>query len=157
MNAAPILKKYHFGATCYLVAGKIGSYNQWDENKNIPRAMLMTTNEIKQWLDYGLDIGSHTIHHVDLHQVEEATAKLEIIQSKKMIEDMFNIDIVDFCYPYGRYNAEIENIVKDNYLTATTINKGHCSYNSNLFELPRMHMTNKTGILSFLTKLLISK
>ncbi|PID66180.1 MAG: hypothetical protein CR975_04195 [Gammaproteobacteria bacterium] len=154
INAAPTLKKYRFGATCYLVSAKVGSYNQWDENKGIPRAALMTVDEVKQWLDDGLDIGSHTVNHVDLNRVDKTTAKLEIVQSKAMIEEIFNRDVVDFCYPYGKYSTEIESIVKKTYLTATTVKKGHCHCGDNLFELPRMHMTYRTGALSFLAKVL---
>ena len=34
-NALPILKKYNFKATCFLVTNFIGDYNYWDKKKLI--------------------------------------------------------------------------------------------------------------------------
>ena len=41
-NAAPILKKYRFGATCYIVSQRLGESNIWDLDKGINQRPLMT-------------------------------------------------------------------------------------------------------------------
>ena len=57
INAAPILKKYNFSATCYLVSQRIGTSNTWDLDKGITQRRLMTQSEVQEWLNFGLDIG----------------------------------------------------------------------------------------------------
>ena len=46
INAAPILQKYNFSATNYLVSQNIGFSNSWDIDKKITQQQLMTFNDI---------------------------------------------------------------------------------------------------------------
>ena len=61
INAAPILLKYGFSATCYIVSERIGISNTWDIDKGIPRLPLMSKSEIRDWLKLGLDL--HRTRH----------------------------------------------------------------------------------------------
>ena len=78
INAAPILKKYNFSATCYLVSQRIGTSNTWDLDKNITQRPLMNQSEIKEWLNLGLDIGAHTQTHPLLDELTEQQSQEEI-------------------------------------------------------------------------------
>ena len=44
VNAAPILVKYNFSATCYIVGESIGLSNKWDLDKGITQRPLMNEN-----------------------------------------------------------------------------------------------------------------
>ena len=44
--ALPILKKFEFSATCYIISQNIGGINYWDLDKGIPENPLMNENEI---------------------------------------------------------------------------------------------------------------
>ena len=46
INAAPILKKYNFSATCYIVSESIGLSNKWDLKKNITHQHRVDGNKI---------------------------------------------------------------------------------------------------------------
>ena len=59
-NAAPILVKYNFSATSYIVSENIGTSNIWDLSQNVTQRPLMLEDEIKKWLNLGMDIGAHT-------------------------------------------------------------------------------------------------
>ena len=154
-NAAPILKKYRFGATCYIVSQRLGESNIWDLDKGINQRPLMTKNEIDEWLDAGLDIGAHTQTHADLSDINDIQIVKEVRQCKLDLEKQFNIDIVDFCYPFGRFNTTVTDIViSAGYHTATTMMRGSINGLKNLFELKRMPITHHTLPHLFLTKLL---
>ena len=57
INALPILKKYNFTSTCFVVSGLIGSSNIWDVNyKNYVYKELLTKNDLKEWKNYGIII-----------------------------------------------------------------------------------------------------
>jgi len=155
INAAPILRKYNFSATCYLVSQRIGLTNTWDTNKGITEMPLMNHNEIKEWLRMGMDIGAHTQTHSDLGQLNEFQAQDEIIQSKVELEKKYKLAIVSFCYPYGHFNESIVNLVKyAGFNTATTMLRGRASTKTDKLKLPRIPITHHTLPHLFLAKIL---
>ena len=155
INAAPILKKYNFSATCYLVSQRIGTSNTWDLDKGITQRPLMTQSEIQEWLNLGLDIGAHTQTHPLLEELSEQQSQEEIFNCKADLEQMFKVSIKDFCYPFGRFNESLVNMIKEaGYSTATTMSRGRATPQSNKLTLPRMPITHHTLPHLFLAKIL---
>jgi len=154
-NALPILKKMGFSATCYIISQKIGGINEWDLDKGIDENPLMDENEINEWIESGMEIGSHSQNHVRLAECNIDIATTEIKQSRVDLETKFGHPIEHFCYPYGNYNDEIVTIAKaSGYSTATTINRGRVKSNNNLLTLPRISITHRTFAHLFLMKIL---
>ena len=154
-HALPILKKFGFSATCYIISQNIGGVNYWDLDKGIPENPLMDESEIKEWIENGMEIGSHSQNHVRLAENDIETATKEITQSRLDLESQFNCSINHFCYPYGSHNDKIIEITKDaGYRTATTVNRGRAKSGDNLFTLPRVPITHRTFVHLFLMKIL---
>ena len=155
INAVPILLKYNFSATCYIVSENLGLSNTWDLDKGITQRPLMTIDEIKSWLSFGMDIGGHTQTHADLTKISIKAAKMEIYTSKGDLENTFNTQVADFCYPFGRFNELISDLVKESgYLSATTMERGIVKSMTNRFMLPRMPINHRTLPHLFLAKIL---
>jgi peptidoglycan/xylan/chitin deacetylase (PgdA/CDA1 family) len=155
MNAAPILKKYDFSATCFIVTDSIGSSNSWDLNKGITQRPLMNKNEINNWLSLGMDIGAHTKSHIDLTTVSVRKAKEEIYDCKEQLETFFNTEITDFCYPFGRFDNLVSNIVKESgYSSACSMLRGRADLESKMYVLPRIPINHRTLPHLFLLKIL---
>jgi len=155
INAAPILNKYNFTATCFIVSGSIGSSNTWDLDKKITQSPLMSENEIYEWLNLGLDIGAHTKTHVDLTSISKEKAQKEISDCKADLEKKFKVAITDFCYPFGRFDNLISKMTKNSgYLNATTMIRGRAHYQSNAHQLPRIPINHRTLPYLFLAKIL---
>jgi peptidoglycan/xylan/chitin deacetylase (PgdA/CDA1 family) len=153
INAAPILKKYNFSATCYLVSQRIGNTNIWDYDKGITQSPLMTESEVLEWLDLGFDIGAHTQTHPLLEELSNRKSKEEIFKCKTDLEQMFQVTVKDFCYPFGRFNEPIIKMVKAaGYRTATTMTRGRVKRQSNELILPRIPITHHTLPHLFLAK-----
>lgn len=74
-NAYPILKKYGFTATIFLVTGFIG---------NDPR--FMNWEEIKEMRANGFVFGSHTVNHKSLTELSYVELKNELLLSAEEIE-----------------------------------------------------------------------
>ena len=154
-HALPILKKFGFSATCYIISQNIGGVNYWDLDKGIPENPLMDESEINEWIENGMEIGSHSQNHVRLAENDIETATKEITQSRLDLESQFNCSINHFCYPYGSHNDKIIEITKDaGYRTATTVNRGRAKSGDNLFTLPRVPITHRTFVHLFLMKIL---
>ena len=154
-NAAPILKKYNYSATCYIVSQRIGLSNIWDSDKGITQRPLMNEKEIQKWIDMGMDIGAHTLTHADLTKINVNQIEKEINGCKASLEKLFEIPINDFCYPYGRFNKEVVSLVKNaGFISATTMARGRAEKKTNKFELPRIPVTHHTLPHLFLAKIL---
>ena len=154
-NAAPILKKYNFNATCYLVSQKIGTSNTWDSSKGITQRPLMTQSEVQEWLNLGLDIGAHTQTHPLLEELSKQKSQEEILNCIDDLENMFNISVKDFCYPFGRFNQSVVKMIKEaGFITATSMSRGRATTQSNQLALPRIPITHHTLPHLFLAKIL---
>jgi len=155
LNAAPILIKYNFSATCYIVSESIGTSNTWDLDKGITQSPLMTESDINEWLNLGMDIGAHTKTHVDLTKVSEKSAQREISDCKIELEKTFKVPITDFCYPFGRFNKLLANIAKKSgYLSASSMIRGRVNSQTDRYELPRIPINHRTLPYLFLLKIL---
>ena len=98
INAAPVLRKYNFSATCYIVSKRIGTSNKWDLENNVTQRQLMSSREIQKWLDLGLDIGAHTQTHADLTKIKKSIAIDEVKNCKNDLELFFSITIqINIC------------------------------------------------------------
>ena len=82
--ALPILKKYNFSATCFLVSNLIGKKNSWDSIKdNYVSKDLMSIENINDWINNGMYIGSHSHNHNDLTKLKRLDLENDIDYSKK--------------------------------------------------------------------------
>jgi len=143
--ALPILKKYSFSATCYIVSNNVNGINHWDIKKGVSKKQMMNYHEIKEWINMGMEIGSHTSNHVHLSNLNKNQLKEEIFNSKIKLENEYKIKVKHFCYPYGDKNSKIVDFVKNSgYTSATTTERGLATSQSNLFELPRVLINHRT-------------
>ena len=129
-NAYPILKKYGFTATVYIITDKIGNngYMNWDQLKEIQAG--------------GIEIGDHTISHQDLSKLSETSQRHEIIDSKKILENGLLTTINSFCYPSGKYTSTTENIVREAGFTNATTTKSGATYDlDNPYILTRLRIS----------------
>src|SRR5690606_26230159 len=84
-------------------------------------APLMDPSEVREWLAAGQQIGSHTLTHPWLTRVPITTVREEIRASRRKLEDLFGVPVVDFCYPYGDWNIPVhDEVIAAGYQTAVT-------------------------------------
>lgn len=85
--ALPILKKYGFIATIFIVYNQVGRYNDWDAQKNIARSQkLLSWAQIRAMQKYGISFQSHTLNHFALSTLTSVQAKNEIAVSKRRLQ-----------------------------------------------------------------------
>jgi len=108
-------------------------------------------------LDIGMDIGAHSQTHADLTNININIAVQEIKNCKIELEEKFKISVDDFCYPFGRFDEPIVELVKNvGFNSATTMNRGRVDKFSNKHKLPRIPVTHHTLPHLFLMKILTS-
>ncbi|WP_342617697.1 polysaccharide deacetylase family protein [Rhodoferax sp. GW822-FHT02A01] len=155
INALPILRKNGFTATCYGVSSQLGGSNVWDHALGILPKPLMSKAEWQQWLQHGMDVGSHTRTHADLNTLDQATALREIADSKTELESALQCEVRHFCYPYGRLNASLFSLVEQaGYKTATTTHRGKVRTGSPPYALNRIMIARACHPFLFAAKIL---
>lgn len=156
--ALPVLKRYGFTATCYVVANLVGKNNSWDLERGVKQVPLMDVKELQAWIDAGQEVGSHTLSHTNLEELSEAEQAIEIGQSKAQLEALIKQKdgVRHFCYPYGGLNkTAVQNVQTAGYLTATTTVRGRVIQGeSGDFLLPRVLVSRTTTWMQLLMKCL---
>jgi peptidoglycan/xylan/chitin deacetylase (PgdA/CDA1 family) len=152
--AAPVLQRFGFSATCYVVSQLLGGSNLWDRDAGIPESALMDASQLQQWIDHGQEVGAHTRHHARLMQLDAASAWKEIAGCKTDLEELTGNPVQHFCYPYGEYGPEHVGMAREaGYLTATTTQRSRCQNEEDLLQLPRVPVARRTTRLAFWLKL----
>jgi len=98
IKLSKLLIKYNIPSTFYI------SKNNKNK-KNLSKKQIID-------LSNNFDIGCHTLNHVYLPDIDLDIAKYEIVESKKLLEELIGKKISSFCYPRGGYNSDIINILK---------------------------------------------
>lgn len=113
----PILNKYGFTSTQYIISGKINTGNGY-----------MTTSQISALKASGSEIASHTVSHYDLTSLSVSSIDYQLSQSKTTIQKLFGTDTaLNFATPYGSYNAKVLTEVKKYYKSHRSTDSGYNS------------------------------
>jgi len=132
--AYPVLKKYGFPATIFVVSDYIGvkeDFMNWDQ--------------ASQMLNSGISFGGHTRNHAYLPSVKDRDVLWEEIAGcKDIIEKHIKAPVDYFCYPIGGFAEETKIFIrKAGYKGACTTNRGFDRFNrSDVYELNRVKVTN---------------
>jgi len=153
--ALPVLAHYGFSATCFFVADRVAGYNDWDHHQ-AHRAPLMGQAEIAQFAAHGHEVGSHTLTHPHLTQLDHVQAQSEILHSKQKLEILTGQPVLSFAYPYGDENSSLRQMVRQaGYLQAVSTIKGRARKNDDIFALPRHSIRRNDMRVHFLLKCLL--
>lgn len=153
-HAMPVLARYSFSSTCYVVSQMIGKTNSWDHDQGIPATPLMSAQELHQWRKGGQEVGGHTRHHVRLLEMDAKTSHEELQRCKLELEQVTGAAVNHFCYPYGAYAAShVEMARQAGFSTATTTQRSRCLHGEDMFQLPRVPVLRTTTRLALWLKL----
>ncbi len=165
INALPVLQKYGFKATIYLVNDRhnrdwSGYRKAKNEGAGLKDEPKLTDDEVRELLESGLiEIGAHTLTHANLKNLDETESYREICSSKEQIEEKFQTVCQSFAYPFGLYKAKDEKIVAEcGYTNAVTTKVGIADIlTCDPFKIPRVTVSGKDNFFAFWIKLRTGK
>ena len=157
LNAMPVLNRFGFTSTCYVVADRIGQTNVWDQHHGIPQVPLMNLQHLQDWIRGGQEVGSHGMTHSNLTSLNDVQKAHEIKQSRGVLQKVLKTaqEVRHFCYPYGAFDAASAQFVKAaGYITATTTQRCRVSMagSPDLMQLPRVLVSRTTTWMHLLLK-----
>jgi peptidoglycan/xylan/chitin deacetylase (PgdA/CDA1 family) len=126
--AYPILQKYHFTATIFVITDFVSQYPNY-----------LTWNEIKEMSDNGLSFEDHTLSHISLPKASDQEISKQLVKSKEALEWRIGKKVEYLAYPGGDYDQRVIQLTKDaGYRAAFTVNFGRDRVNSTLYTLNRI-------------------
>lgn len=140
--AFPLLRKYGFTATFFVVTSAVGTRDH------------LTAAQIREMAGAGMDIESHGVHHIDFSVLAPEVARRELVESRRTIEGWTGRPVAFFAYPAGRYNDALERLLDTlGYRGALTTRYGYVTLVSRPFALERVRITHDDTPGSFTHKL----
>ena len=139
--ALPELQSHGFGATAYIISGRLGGTNDWDEG---PSWSLMSADEVGKLAAAGIEIGSHSATHVRLAGVSAGQLAAEVGASRTALAALAGAEIRGFCYPCGSMDAAARRAVRDaGYDYACAVEAPAADVG--LMALPRIYIGQQDG------------
>jgi len=145
----PILKKYNIKGTVYVINNFLGKVGFLSKEQLIELA----NSDV-------VEIGAHTMDHINLKGVNDPIAKYQVTESKQDLESIIGAPIETFAYPFGGYRDELASLMKEASLSAVvTTTKGTFINSNNLFTIPRVRagLLTRGSVSTALTQLINEK
>ena len=139
--AFPLLKRFDFTATVFLVAESIGKTNSW-EKADSEEVQLMGWPEIWQLRDAGIEIGSTSATYQPLTNLSPTEIVREGAKSRAILERGLGKSVKCFAYPYGSVDKIVEHLVGAiGYNYGVSYESKFSDFKDSLLSLPRMQIT----------------
>ena len=136
VSGFPVLKKHWFTATWYVITSRI------DKSKD-----SLSSAQIKELSQAGMDIQSHSVTHPWLTSLSVSQQKWELDESRKTIEALTGKPVRHLAYPLTMQNAQVRSVVsQEGYVTGTIMDPRPATQKDDLLKLPRIMMTDDTGL-----------
>lgn len=139
-NAFPVLKELGIKATIFLMT--VG----------VDEGYYLSSQQINEMIDYGIDIQSHTVNHVHLNELSYDEQLAELKNSREFIENITHREVIALAYPYGDYNNDTIRAAKEaGYTLCFTTNNGLASSESDYYQIERIYVNSRYSLDYFTT------
>ena len=153
--AFTVLLECGFSATVYVVPAFIQ-----DSAHAASEHSYMSWEEIREVQEYGIRIGSHTMHHAELVTLPSNKIERELADSRDAIIDALGGTVPSFCYPYAfpehnhSYIRDVVACLKNlGYRNAVTTIIGSATEYTDPYLLPRIPINTHDDLELFDAKL----
>lgn len=141
-DAFPIMQRYGFTGTAYIVHNFIGA------------GLFMDRDQIRELNSAGWEIGSHGVSHVELPS-RPGKQEEEIVKSRQRLEAYLDVPVRSFAYPFGAYDSDSLGFVKfAGYIAAMGLGDDSLQSKENIYYLYRHSITAETTLETFSNLLL---
>lgn len=153
-NLLPLLIKFQFKATVFILADHQIKENIWDSTTGEPGAQLLDLDEKKILAKNPLiEIGSHGFDHQRLTDISQQNALSQMKKSKEFLENDLNTKVTAFAFPYGSTNAQLPSLCEESgYQFAVNTDSGGMHIFENRFGIFRVNIFPEDGSLELFKK-----
>jgi peptidoglycan/xylan/chitin deacetylase (PgdA/CDA1 family) len=114
------------------------------------RGPMLTTRQLAELRDRGMEIGAHTCAHPILTTVPLDAAEADIVRSKQVLESILGTRVSLFAYPNGRPGLDydlrhVDLVRRSGFDAAVSTAPGYADVDSDLMQLPRVTPWVRSG------------
>jgi peptidoglycan/xylan/chitin deacetylase (PgdA/CDA1 family) len=161
LNAFPVLQRYKFNATFFVVTDYIDNEIIFQWLKLGEASILHQQEHNAYWLPFsrqniidmnarGAGFGSHTSTHRQLGEIEGAEAEKELRYSKEQLEKILSKPVRCLSYPHGSMSKSVKDMVKAaGYRAAVTTMSGSNTLKSDFLQLRRITINGQDSLARF--------
>lgn len=155
-NALPLLQRYGFKATLYLVVERFE--RNWRVYKDPRRTggelvaePKLSDAQVARMLESGLvELGSHTLTHLNMATASRDEKLDELRGAKEHLEKQFGVPVVSFAYPFGLLGPDDPALVREaGYENAVTVEPGIDAAPPDPYRLKRVKVSGRENFLAF--------
>ena len=152
--AQPILSRRGFPATVFVVSGRLGGANDWDEGGAIAGRPLLSPEQVRELRATGTEIGAHTRNHPALPELTGEALATELAGSRTDLEALLGEPVKSFAYPYGRFNERVVKATGEAGMSAAcTVEGRRAGLGGDPLTISRMEIRGTDSLVTFLRKL----
>jgi peptidoglycan/xylan/chitin deacetylase (PgdA/CDA1 family) len=107
--AVPELLRHGFTGTFFVVSGRLGGTNDWDEGTPWP---LVSVSQVNELAAAGMEIGSHGATHIRLAGLDSGQLHEETGGSRASLGELTGAPVRGFAYPHGSMDAAARRAVR---------------------------------------------
>jgi peptidoglycan/xylan/chitin deacetylase (PgdA/CDA1 family) len=155
-NALPELAMRGFPCTIFAPSGILGRHPDWAMEEDLDRGELVADAETLRKIHGPLvNIGSHTVTHPRLSQLDKERARAEIHDSRVALEEIVGTPIDLLAFPYGDYNGAIIELCRsdDGYKHVFTISPNPVPAGDSSLKRGRVSVSPDDGEFEFFLKI----
>jgi len=141
--SVPILRQHGFVATFFVVVESIEKSDKFSSWRDV---VALASD--------GMELGSHSVHHLNLLDLNKASLREEVGESKRVLESKTGTRVRFFSYPFGMRSPPIQDAVTEaGYLGAVAMEPGIVSDPAQALAMPRLAVSGNYKLETF-TRLL---
>jgi peptidoglycan/xylan/chitin deacetylase (PgdA/CDA1 family) len=138
LYAYPVLKKYKFPATIFVITDFIGKEG------------YLTWADMNEMQENNITFGSHTKAHLWLPHLADKELWEEVFGSKEILEKNLKKEIKFISYPIGAYDERVKSVVKKaGYIAGCATNPGPKRRWDDIYALKRIRISRTSNNMFF--------
>ena len=114
-NALPELERRNIPATLFIVAQSLGRPPIWmpASRDSLNAERVISVEQLRKLPSDLVVIGSHSLTHPNLNELELANARREICDSRTQLREILGRDVSLFSFPYGAFSEPLIQCCRD--------------------------------------------
>jgi peptidoglycan/xylan/chitin deacetylase (PgdA/CDA1 family) len=138
--AFPIMQEYGFSGTAYLVANRLDAEG------------FLSMTQLQEMIAAGWEIGSHSMTHADLTQVERSQWRREVLESKLKLERELGVEVTSFAFPFGSFVPDLARVIENfGYRTGMGLGRSNVHDLRTIYYLQRIEILGSMELEDFET------